>query len=161
MGATVQEIFNQFISIFGHRVIKRRQEEWEQSAEGWDTHALIHMIYWILRDRQQLDHKQAAETLDNLTVDQLKQKLLSLAPELHQKDINHSTSKLKNVNSNFSDIDQELREISDEFNRKKQPSNAKSSPNLNQKIKSCQKFLIFSICKILFQKSILIVSEIY
>ena len=35
MTTTVQAIFKQFNSIFGHSVIKRRQEEWEQSPEGW------------------------------------------------------------------------------------------------------------------------------
>jgi hypothetical protein len=70
MQISVKELFEEFTSKVGHKVIKRRQEEWRKSPQGWDAHALSHMAYWTARDIKKLTHTQALKELDKKSSDE-------------------------------------------------------------------------------------------
>jgi|GEM_PF-582749 len=78
----IEQIFENFKAFLNHPVSKERNQEWEESKEGWHHHALIHMTYWVLRDRRQLNDIKAKAEITNQTKGQLKEMLLKIAPEL-------------------------------------------------------------------------------
>jgi|GEM_PF-1803927 hypothetical protein len=64
MEITIKELFQQFTSQFGHKVIAKRQQEWENSPEHWEHHALNHIAYWTLVDLKKFTHIQACKELE-------------------------------------------------------------------------------------------------
>lgn len=84
---TTQQLFTRFTSVFGHRVIKRRQQEWHKSKEGWDYHALLHMLYWVFHDRHNLAHSECWLLVKDRTLGKMRKRLLELAPELNEKEV--------------------------------------------------------------------------
>ena len=80
---TVKQLFQRFNYRFGHRVIERRQQQWHESEEGWDFNVLLHMLYWIFRDRCSLRHSEALDVVSRKrNFKQVRERLLELAPEL-------------------------------------------------------------------------------
>ena len=74
---TVKEIFDLFVKNFGHNVQKNRQKDWSSSDDGWEKNALLHMLYWLHKDTENLTRGEAwsvakskePELLKNLLAD--------------------------------------------------------------------------------------------
>jgi hypothetical protein len=94
MHISVKELFEQFTSKVGHKVIQRRQEEWRESQQGWDAHALSHMAYWTAVDIKKLTDAQAKKELDKKSSDELLKYIISHFLELgvKPKEISSDTS---------------------------------------------------------------------
>lgn len=102
----IGELFKIFTSELGHRVIKRRQDEWANTPEGWEHHALNHMAYWTLRDLKKLTHAKVCQELENKQRSELLQEILTALIELKQTTIedvsNQLTSQAESIGFDYS-----------------------------------------------------------
>ncbi len=93
MEITVKELFDLFTSRLGHKVKSHRQEEWRNSPEGWDSHALGHMKYWIFKDVQKMSHSESLNRKEdeNKTTEELSKEIFNVLMELDKRTLANST----------------------------------------------------------------------
>lgn len=75
----IKEAFEIFTSKFGHKVIARRQDEWRNSSEGWEYHALRHITYWFYKDSRNLTHAQVCKELESRSRHEILQEIMYAA----------------------------------------------------------------------------------